>query len=85
MDERIKDTDPFHRFFELISREGHEYKVAEKAFISCIRSMHTDNITIVYYLMLSWIISGRHGMSFLLEWFCIVDFPYRKPREGRTV
>ena len=57
----------------------------ELAFVSCIRSMPMDNITILYYLMLSWIISGRHSMSFLLEWFYIVDFPYRKPREGRTV
>jgi|GEM_PF-5673208 len=57
----------------------------ELAFISCIRSMPTDNITILYYLMLSWIISGRHGIPYQLEWFCIVDFPYRKSREGRTV
>jgi hypothetical protein len=35
--------------------------------------MPTDNITILYYLMLSWIISGRHVMSFSLEWFCLVD------------
>jgi hypothetical protein len=36
--------------------------------------MPTDNITILFYLMLSWFIPERHIMSFLLKWFCIVDF-----------
>ena len=63
IESRTRDPGPFHRFFELISREDHKHQVAEKAFVYCIHSMSRDDTTIIYYLMLSWINLNAQGVK----------------------